>query len=486
MAGSDLAFRSAGDLAHDLADGRLSAADAVEASIARIEAGDGEVNAVVVRDFARARAAAAEADKALAQGVRKPLLGVPITVKESYGLAGTPTTWGFPEMAGWQPDGDSIAVARLKAAGAIVVGKTNVPVALADWQSYNPIYGVTRNPWNLGRSPGGSSGGSAAALAAGFSHLEIGSDIGGSIRVPAHYCGVYGHKPTWGIMPLRGHGLAGFEQEPDLAVGGPMARTASDLALALDILAGPEEMFATGWKLDLAPPRQQRLADYRVLVLDSHPSSPTDHEVQAAVHRVAEALNRAGARVATTSNRLPDLARAHVLYERLLWGFMAAGFPPEQLAAVRAQVAGLAPDDASLDAVRARAMVQDHGTWLGANNERWALMRAWSALFEEWDAVICPPAGTAAFPHDHSATLTTRTLQVNGRTERYADATLTWAGVATLPGLPGTAIPAGRTADGMPVGVQIIGPFGGDRTTLKLAELLEHDMGGFVPPPAFA
>src|SRR5438105_901463 len=237
-----LAYRTAGELATALADREISARELLDAVISRIEALDPKINAVVVRDFDRARAAADAADAALARGERRPLLGLPMTVKEAFHVAGLPTTWGNPKFKDWKAEVDALAVQRLKAAGAIILGKTNVPINLRDWQSYNEVYGTTNNPWDLSRSPGGSSGGGAAALAAGFVPLEFGSDIGGSLRAPAHFCGVFSHKPSLHLVPQRGAGPPKIPANPvrgDLAVIGPMARSAADLALALDVVAGP-------------------------------------------------------------------------------------------------------------------------------------------------------------------------------------------------------------------------------------------------------
>ena len=197
-------YLSATELLRMLAQREVSARELTESAIARIEALDHKINAVVVRDFDRARAAADAADVALAGGEHRPLLGLPMTVKEEFNVAGLPTTWGIEKFRDWRPDADALAVQRLKAAGAIILGKTNVPAGLSDWQSYNPVYGTTNNPWDLGRSPGGSSGGAAAALAAGFVPLELGSDIGGSLRCPAHFCGVFAHKPSLDLVPKRG------------------------------------------------------------------------------------------------------------------------------------------------------------------------------------------------------------------------------------------------------------------------------------------
>jgi amidase len=258
-----LEYLTATALLAALADKRVSAVELVDFAIARIEALDKSINAVVVRDFERARTAAKEADAALARGERRPLLGLPMTVKEQFNVAGLPTTWGNPKFRDWHPEADALTVQRLKAAGAVVIGKTNVPLGLTDWQSYNEIYGTTNNPWDLSRTPGGSSGGAAAALAAGFVPLELGSDIGGSLRAPAHYCGVFSHKPSLDLVPQRGSGPPDTPAVPvrgDLAVVGPMARSAVDLALELDVLAGPDEWSeGIGYKLALPPPRHDKL-----------------------------------------------------------------------------------------------------------------------------------------------------------------------------------------------------------------------------------
>ena len=246
-------YRTVGEQVTDLANGRVSAVELLDQAIARIDRLDTQINAVVVRDFDRARSAAIAADQALARGERRPLLGLPMTVKESYNVVGLPTTWGFPAYRDFRPAEDAVVVERLKAAGAVIIGKTNVPVALADWQSTNPIYGTTNNPYAIDRTPGGSSGGSAAALAAGYVALEAGSDIGGSLRTPAHYCGVFAHKPTYGIVPTRGQSFPGLPALPSagdgLSVVGPMARSADDIALALDVIAGPDEQRdGVGWR----------------------------------------------------------------------------------------------------------------------------------------------------------------------------------------------------------------------------------------------
>jgi amidase len=301
----NLDYRSATELVAALAGKRISSAELVDFSISRIEALDTNINAVVVRDFERARGAALAADTALARGEARPLLGLPMTVKEMFNVAGLPTTWGDPNFKDWRPIDDALAVARLKSAGAVILGKTNVPMMLQDWQSYNEIYGTTNNPWDLARTPGGSSGGSAAALAAGFVSLELGSDIAGSLRAPAHFCGVFAHKPSLDLIPFRGAGRPGTPAWPvrgDLAVVGPMARSAADLALELDVLAGPDEMSeGIGYKLALPLARHQELSNFRILLIDTHPLCPSATGVRAALDRLAERLSRTGCSVARAS-----------------------------------------------------------------------------------------------------------------------------------------------------------------------------------------
>jgi amidase len=477
-------YRSTRDLTAALAARELSAAELLEESIAAIERQDGTLGAVPVRDFERARAAAREADAALARGERRPLLGIPMTVKESFNVAGLPTTWGFPHAAGWIAADDAVAIARLKGAGAVIAGKTNVPEGLGDWQAYNEVYGATVNPWDPGRSPGGSSGGSAAALAAGYVSLELGSDIGGSLRAPAHFCGVFSHKPTYGLLPGRGHAPPGVAGPPaDLAVIGPLARTAGDIAIALEILAGPDGADAAAYRLALPPPRRTTIAGARVLVLDEHPDFPTAGSIRAMLDRVASALERDGALVARGSALVPDLARGARVFSSLLFAAMAARWPAALIERFRTQAAALDPADESLAACRIRGAVLSHAAWLALDAERAQHRAAWSALFDAFDVVLAPPMPTPAFPHDRSDDFDARLLDVDGVRCRYADQVV-WAGLATESGLPATTVPIERTAEGLPIGLQIIGPPFGDRTTVAFAELLERRFGGFVAPAA--
>jgi amidase len=432
-----------------IAAGRTSAKEACAAAIARIERLDGPINAVVVRDFERALEAAAEADAKLAKGERAPLLGVPMTIKESFEIAGLPTTWGFEHARNAIAKEDAVAVTRLKQAGAVLLGKTNVPVALGDWQTFNPIYGRTNNPFDLSRSPGGSSGGSAAALASCMVPLEIGSDIGGSVRVPAHFCGLFGHKPTYGVLPMRGHRPPGADGvPPPLGVIGPMARTMTDVRAAFDILLGPDLVEAEAWKLDLPPPRAQQLKDFRILVLDQHPTADADSQVRGALAALAAALEQCGARISRRSDKLPDLERAQRAYSKMI-------------ATVTSRRAPGAPPPISAH------------DYLDVEDEQARTQCAWRELFADVDVVLAPPFGTPAFAHEERP-FAERTLRIDDATTRYG-AQIAWPALATFPHIPSTAAPIARSREGLPIGVQIIGPFYGDLTTLTFAALLERE-----------
>lgn len=478
-------FQTAEELAAALRAGDVTSVELTDEAIARIERHDKAINAICVPDFDRARAAARDADQARARGEDRPLLGIPVTVKESYDIAGLPTTWGMPPHRDHVPAEDAVQVSRLRSAGAVVLGKTNVPLGLQDVQSFNEIYGTTNNPWDHARTPGGSSGGSAAALASGFGALSIGSDIGGSLRTPAHFCGVYAHKPTLGLAASRGMvppPAPALPAESDLAVVGPMARSARDLTLLLDVMAGPDPLtLGVAHDLNLPPARHERLGDFRVLVLDEHPLIGTGSAVRAGVKRVADALADGGARVERHTPLLPDLAEAAVVYTQLLFSGSAARLPVQGYEELRILAAGLSADDRSLDATRLRAMVFSHRDWVEANGRRELHRHGWRQLFAEFDAVVCPITPTAAFPHDHNPDLMGRRLDIDGVEYPYLDQ-LVWAGLATMPGLPATAVPAGRSPEGLPVGVQLIGPMFEDRTPLRLAELLEQEIGGFQAP----
>jgi amidase len=451
----DLARVTATGLVSALKRKNISARELCDAAIARIEALDGNVNAVVVRDFERARAEARVADEALArgEGETRPLLGVPMTVKEGFDLRGHPTTWGVETHKGHRAPDNAVVIQRLKLAGAVILGKTNVPPLLADWQSTNPIYGATRNPWDLRRSPGGSSGGSAAAIAMGFSALEVGTDIGGSIRVPASFCGVFGLKTSYGVVSMGGAYAGGALVKPTpLSVAGPLARSVEDIALALRVIAGPDaEAPATG--LDFLPPRHASLSDYRVFVLDHHPIARADNDVLAALNAAADQLVRAGASVSRASGMLPDLRETHRLYVKML-------------ATITSRRA-----NAEREPISAHA-------WLDLLDAQLGVRRQWAEFFRHFDIVLTPAFGTVAFPHAPEPAWQDRTIDLDGSPTRFGDQ-LGWISIATFADLPAISFPAGLSSSGLPMGLQAIGPWLGDLQVTAFSAFLAHEM----PPP---
>ena len=478
------AFLSAIELAEMIRSRELSARELTMFFIDRIERLDGAVNAVAVRDFDRALARADVADQALAAGrVLGPLHGVPMTIKESFDIEGLPTTFGNPEFKDNIATSDARMVERFKGAGAHFIGKPNVPIDLADLQSYNDLYGVTGNPWDTTRTAGGSSGGSAAALAAGMSALDSGSDIGGSIRNPAHFCGVYGHKPTWNVISAKGHALPGTLAASDLGVVGPMARSAGDLALAMDITAGPGPLEAPGWRLDLPRPRKSTLRQYRVVIWPSDALAPVDDAIADRIAEIGELLGRLGATVSDSARPAIDLADAIRTYKYLLHGALSARTPEPVRQHYRELAAALAAHDDSDRAITARGTVQEHAAWLEHNNARTALRYAWQRFFADWDVLICPPVASTAFAHEHGP-FRDRTVTVNGNPQPYFQQ-LFWAGLVTGPYLPSTVFPTGVAADGLPVGAQAVSGEFNDYLTIDFCRLLARETGGFTPPPLY-
>jgi amidase len=475
-------FGSATQLARAVRSRQVSAVELLKAYLERVDRLNPALNAIVVDDRDRALQQARAADRALEAG--RPvgrLHGVPMTVKESFNVPGLPTTFGHPALKENLAAEDAVVVSRLRAAGAVIFGKTNVPIDLADLQSFNDLYGTTNNPWDPTRGPGGSSGGSAAALAAGLAALEYGSDIGGSIRNPAAYCGVYGHKPTFGIVPKRGQTTSPeLVAEGDISVVGPLARSAADLALALAVTAGPDELHRTGLRLTLPPPPRQ-VQGLRVAVwLDQPDIAPVDDTVKDRIAAAAVALRRAGAKVDMAARPAFDPFVANETYRRLLLGLMNARRPDFDRLVGRA--AALDPSD---DSERARALrysTARHSEFAVAENARDQLRWAWHDFFGRYDVVLAPITMTTAFPHDHSLPQTARLVNVNGTEVPYM-AQLFWAGLAIASYLPATVVPVGPAPSGLPVGMQIIGAAYRDRTTIWLAGELARLIGGFSPPP---
>lgn len=416
--------------------GETTALAETEAAIARIEAGDGALNAVVVRDFDRARRAAQELDSRIAAGFDAPFLGVPMTIKESYDVAGLPTTFGFAEHKDFIAKEDSEVVTRLKAAGVVLLGKTNVPPALSDLQANNPVYGRTNNAIDQSRVAGGSSGGSAVSLGAGFVPLEFGSDIGGSIRVPAAFNGVWGHKPTWGVVPTEGHYFPGTDSARTvLSVVGPMARDADDLDAALGVVADHP----------LAPAKTHQPGTWRVLLLTGHPMAKVQRAIVAAIEALGDAWRAAGATVDTETDLLPDLERHHDGYWQMLNIAMSRRMP--------------LPEGQELPALE---------TWHHLHDEQARIQRQWRRLFRRYDVVVAPTVGMTAFPHDDEP-LQTRGLDIDGERTVFFHQ-FAFPGLATFPMLPATSVPIGRDGDGLPIGVQVIADLFADRTAIAAAK----------------
>lgn len=487
-----LIYLSATQLLHEMASGNLSSRDLLEAYIDRFEKLNPNINAIVATDFDSARARAIAADEARKKGQNwGPLHGLPMTIKDTFEVTGMPCTAGSRSLKDHQPKQDALAVKALKDAGAIIFGKTNVPVFASDIQSYNKLYGTTHNPWNPRRTPGGSSGGAAAALAAGLTPVELGSDIGGSIRTPAHFCGIYGHKATHGIIPLRGHipGPVGTLAESDLAVAGPMARTAADLQLLLDVIATPSPQHLPGWQLKLPRPKQKSLADFRILLWIDDPLCPIDRRMTTQFLELKQILEQAGATVKVDAPAGMSLQKIYPVYLNLLGSLIGAAMAPNQR--LRANIATLVLERfgptlhaPALFENYTQGATQSHTDWLRMNEKRCHLQQTFCQTFNDFDVVLTPIAMTAAFEHLHSQQILLRKLKVDGKKRNYTDLFM-WIAPATALGLPATSAPLGLLDLRTPAGIQIIaGPYQ-DKTCIHFASLLERVMGGFQKPPGF-
>jgi amidase len=479
---NELDFSSASYAAEAIQKKQISSVELTRRVFERIDRYNPKLNAFAYQLREESLAQAKSADKAQSQGRTLGVFhGVPVHVKEAFAVAGQPDTWGLPPLRDSRAPMNSEVVNRLLGAGAVLIGATNLPVGLADWQSYNPIYGTTNNPWDLERTPGGSSGGSAAALAAGLGYLSVGSDIGGSIRIPSHFCGIYGHKPTLDLVNTQGHtpggvpGPVGFSSL--LAVGGPLARNANDLLAALRVLGGPTGWDAKAWKWEMPPIRARRLKDFRVGYVLDDPIAPPTAEVKALLDTTIESLRRVGTTlkpgwpVGFQPGELLKNYRFH------LDAFFFSIAPPEEQERMRkANATPGAPPSGAL------ASFSD---WQQQNFRRLAFRAQWQSYFDQVDVFLSPVAFSPAFPHDHSEPPGQRIIATSAGPRHYDDL-LNWIATATLTGCPATIAPVGRTRAGLPVGIQIMGPFWEDATTIGFAELLAEEIGGFSAPSGFA
>lgn len=482
----EIAFRSAIELARLIRSKEIGCEELLDTMLARVKQHNGKLNAVIATRIPAARKQARLADSQLSKRGFKPgpLFGVPITVKESFDVAGLPTTWGLPEFSKHRAKSHAAAVSKLIDAGANVFGKTNVPVLLADWQSFNPVYGTTNNPWKLSATPGGSSGGSAAALAAGLTGLEFGSDIGASIRNPAHYCGVFGHKPTFNLISAQGQTLDGNVSGSDIAVVGPLARSAADLTLAVNLTAGPNPIDAAGWQLKLAAPRFKKPSELRIAVMTTTPTAPVDDAVQGPIRDLAKALRKLGAKVSDKARPAVDAAKAHTTYIELLRFATAGRMSDELLARFIKQSKRLGDDDTDYESLLIRGNTMLPRRWQQLNETRHRMRLAWAEFFKDWDVLLCPAAATAAFEQNQKGERYERMIPVNGEPQP-STTQMFWAGFSGMCYLPSTVAPIALTSDGLPTGVQIVGPQWGDLTTLAVAQLIEKHHYRFAAPPGY-
>ena len=478
------AFATAAETASAVRDKRISTTELLILQFARIDRYNPKLNAIVWQDREQALARAKQADAALVAGKSSGALhGVPITIKESFAYRGSPNTWGLPPLRNAISPRTALAVERLESAGAIVLGKTNVSAMLADWQSYNPIYGASSNPWDPALTPGGSTGGGAAALAAGLGCLTIGSDLMGSVRIPAHFCGVYAHKPSLGLVTTAGflpgpwNGSPGYPM--DLAVIGPLARSAPDLALSLSVLGGANGDEINAWTWRLPAPRRTRLKDFRVGYVFDDPASPLASEVRSVYENALSSLSRRGAKMACGWPAGVD-AHAHMetlLY--LLFALVTAEMPDDARESLRHRLQGNPQD------VFAAAATAPHARWLHQTEDRLVYRRLWQKYFETHDVFLMPTTFTAAFPHDHSEPMEKRVITTAEGKHSYPQELPFWIRFATLAGLPAAVAPVGRTRAGLPVGMQIVGPMWEDATPIEFAARLSEVVGGFEAPPGY-
>lgn len=487
---TELAFQSAIEQVGAIKAGKISSSELLAYYLERIDKWNPALNAIVAMDVEQAKARARAADEALSKNESWGLLhGLPMTVKDTLEVAGMPCTAGAPPLKDHVPKKHAAAVQALVDAGAIVFGKTNVPLFAGDFQSFNDIYGQTNNPWDTSKTSGGSSGGAAAALSAGLCGLEVSSDLGGSIRMPAHFCGIYGHKPSYGIVPQKGHippppGIftGDYAAGVDMMVAGPLARSIEGVELALEIIAGPEPPDRRAWTIKLPPPRKQALTDYKIGLWLDDPACPVDAGVGDAIQAAVDRLSQNGAAISDTRPEM-DFNGSYEVFLNLNAAVMGAGVPEKMFKKWVDTAETLSPDDRSYLAHQIRGATQRQRRWVEQDGMRELLREKWADFFKTYDVLICPPAILPAFAHDHGY-IFDRMLPVNGKDRPYMDI-MAWAHLASVAKLPATVLPVGRTPEGLPVGMQVMGPYLEDRTPIHAARLFSEIIGGFVPPPGF-
>ena len=477
-------FESAHEILEKIKQGEVSSLEVLESFLAQVEKVNPKINAIVALDIERAKEKAKEADNKISlKSKLGPLHGLPMTIKDAFEVEGIVSTGGNPAWKDNIPKRNAEAVQRLVDAGAIIFGKTNVPFLSSDLQSFNKIYGTTNNPWDLERTPGGSSGGSAAALAAGMTPLELGSDIGGSIRVPAHFCGLYGHKPSYNIISEVGHmppPPGSILTGNGLSVAGPLARSPEDLEIALDVLVAAQEQDSQAWKVKLPKARTKKIKELKIAVWPDEPYAEADNEITNLIKDTAKDLKHAGAKVETVD--LPiSFEEIDKIYSLLLNPLMLAGSPKETFETLAKLNESLDPNDVSELAKVARGSVLKHADWVLVNAMRQNMRQKWREFFNKFDVILCPTCITPAFKHNHNP-VHERKLTINGKDDEYLRATL-WAGPAVSAGLPSTNVPIGMSSNNLPISMQITGPYLEDKTCLEVAKVVRNLRGGFKIPP---
>ncbi|MBU4002892.1 MAG: amidase [Proteobacteria bacterium] len=486
----ELARRSATQLVKTIKTKQISSGELVQYFMERYYRLNPKINAIVATDFDSALKKAQEADTALARGEDwGPLHGLPMTLKDGFETTEFPTTFGSPLFKNYIPAQNGEVVQALVDAGAIIFGKTNLSLFAMDTQSFNDVYGQTNNPWDVTKTPGGSSGGSAAALAAGLTGLDMGYDGGGSIRQPAHFCGVYGHKPTYGIVPLHGSVSSSFRNKTnytvdlDLVVNGPMARSAQDLSLAMNILAKPPTYQQKAVHIHLPEPRKTKLKDFRVGFWINDPSVPMDIEVGICLQNLLDRL--VSEKISLTDEKPDvDLLQCHHLRGYFDVAMQSHLTPQEGIDEISELVKQLNKEDKSFKTIIARTLVGDHREWNIKNQTRALIRQNWEDYFRKFDVLLCPVTTIPAHSHDHTDKFS-RTIEVNAQTYDYWETTMPWNALAQVAYLPATVAPIGFTSAGLPVGIQIIGPYLEDHTPIQFAGHLEEIHGSFQLPPGF-
>lgn len=456
----DIVFSSTSQLAAAIRTRRVSADEALEAHLAQIDKHNPALNAVVTIDAESARKRARQADEALAHGeIWGPLHGVPFTLKDAHATAGMRTTTGFPPLADYIPQEDSAVTARLKEAGGILIGKTNVAMMLADpAQTINPIFGRTNNPWNIERTPGGSSGGAAAAVAAGMTPFEIGTDLTGSIRIPAHFCGLFGLKPTENRVSLAGliPGLPSPRSVRLMSCIGPLARTAEDLALLYRIIAGPDGRDTEVQPVPVDDVPELELEKLRIAFATTFPGFPVSAEIRNSIEGLAGQLNRLGLVVEETVLPKLDFNQDLSSVGELI-GMMLGAFQPEE-----------------------NKPPTTLAHYLEALYRRDQSIVKWEQFFDKWHVLLCPPSMTTAFPHCETGA----PLQVDGQEVVYW-MTSAHCALFNYTGNPAVVLPYKRDRDGLPIGIQLVGKRWDESRLLGIAKALSQVTGESHRPPGY-